>query len=156
MDQLLRQPRGMLVFRDELLGLVRGTLTRGSHQGRALLLEAYDGQPYAYDRHDRSIVVPALHLSLLGGIQPDKLPVLFGHEDDGFAARCLMAWPDVERNPSLLSGTISAEGFEPILRRLLEPPTCLPFQGHPVQLCARSRAISEAAARQWLTTAGYL
>jgi hypothetical protein len=156
MDQLLRQPRGMLVYRDELLGLVRGNLTRGGHQGRALLLEAYDGQPYDYDRHDRSITLPALHLALLGGIQPDKLSALFGREDDGFAARCLIAWPDVERDPTLPSGITLTEGFEPILRRLLELPTCLPFQGHPVQLCARSREISEAAARQWLATARHL
>ncbi|WP_457092853.1 DUF3987 domain-containing protein [Microvirga sp. P5_D2] len=154
-DQLMAQPRGMLVHRDEILGLVRGNLTRGGHQGRAVLLEAYDGQPYDYVRHDRELPVPALHLSILGGIQPDKISTLMGRDDDGFAARCLMAWPDVERDPRLPTGIGSTAGLEPVLRRLLDMPTRLPFQGHPVGLCAKGRETSEKAARTWLAMARY-
>jgi energy-coupling factor transporter ATP-binding protein EcfA2 len=155
MDQLMAQPRGLLVHRDEILGLVRGNLTRGGHQGRAVLLEAYDGQPYDYVRHDRSLPVPALHLSILGGIQPDKISTLMGRDDDGFAARCLMAWPDVERDPRLPTGIVSTVGLAPVLRRLVEMPTRPPFQGHPVGLCAKGRETSEKAARTWLAMARY-
>jgi len=40
------------------------------------------------------IHIPHLTVGVLGSIQPDKLPVVTGGADDGFASRFLWMWPD--------------------------------------------------------------
>jgi hypothetical protein len=95
---LAENPGGLICFRDELSGLF-GSFDQYGGQGsdRAFWLEAYGGRPYRYDRvkDDVAVDVQFCSVSLLGGIQPDRLNrfVLSG-DDDGLAARLLYAWPD--------------------------------------------------------------
>jgi len=74
--ELLEQnPRGLLYFRDELIGLFKRTERAGNEQDRAFLLESWNGDgSHTDDRIGRGTVrTDNLCISLLGGIQPDKL-----------------------------------------------------------------------------------
>jgi hypothetical protein len=102
-EQLARllgdSPSGLICFRDELAGLLGGfDRYGGSGSDRAFWLEAYGGRSYRYDRvglKGESIDIPFCAVSLLGGVQPDRLDsLLLTGDDDGLAARPLYAWPD--------------------------------------------------------------
>jgi hypothetical protein len=96
-------PRGLMVYRDELAGLLEGCSRQGHEGDRSFYLEAWNGQyRYVYDRIGRgTIIIPRLCLSILGGIQPAKLQYLIagtvsGYENDGLLQRFqLMVYPDV-------------------------------------------------------------
>jgi putative DNA primase/helicase len=92
-------PSGLIAFRDELAGLLGGfDRYGGSGSDRAFWIEAYGGRPYRFDRvglKGEAIDIPFCAVSLLGGIQPDRLKsMLLSGDDDGLAARPLYAWPD--------------------------------------------------------------
>ncbi|MFA0349674.1 YfjI family protein [Vibrio sp. 10N.222.55.C6] len=100
---MLRNRTGVLMFRDELSGLL-ATMEQPNRQGdRAFLLEAFNGSgEYAQSRmgrNDIKIIDPTL--SLLGGIQPAKIiPLLASREEgggnDGMIERLtqMMVYPD--------------------------------------------------------------
>jgi hypothetical protein len=76
LGELLRDNhRGMLVFRDELVGLLASWEREGREGDRTFYLEAWNGTAsFDTDRIGRgSIFIPNLCLSVFGGIQPDKL-----------------------------------------------------------------------------------
>lgn len=74
-DILAKSPEGLLVFRDELVGLLASWEKEGREGDRAFYLEAWNGLgSFAIDRVTRgSLFVPTLNLSVFGGIQPEKL-----------------------------------------------------------------------------------
>jgi phage/plasmid primase-like uncharacterized protein len=89
------QPRGILSMRDELAGLL-GNMTRYSNGGtdQPAWLEAYGGRPYRTERMSRTAYAAYFSVSVLGGIQPDKLSsLLLGADDDGMLARFMPVWP---------------------------------------------------------------
>jgi hypothetical protein len=89
-------PKGLLLQRDELAGLIRNFERRGGSD-REFYLESYGGRSYSVDRksHPEPIIIPSLTISIIGGMQPDKMAKLFVDEmDDGFAARFLYSWPN--------------------------------------------------------------
>jgi hypothetical protein len=95
---VLENRKGLLLFRDELAGWL-GALDKygGAGSDRAFYVESYGGRRYAVDRvKDREpIVVPALTLAIMGGIQPDRLhSLLLAGDDDGLVARFIWSWPD--------------------------------------------------------------
>ncbi|HEV2460052.1 MAG TPA: YfjI family protein [Ktedonobacterales bacterium] len=103
-ELLLDNPSGLLVHRDELSGWLR-TLDKQGHEGdRAFYLEAWNGTgSFNVDRIGRgSLAVPALCLSLLGGIQPGPLASYVyaassadNADNDGLLQRFqLLVWPD--------------------------------------------------------------
>jgi putative DNA primase/helicase len=94
---LAGHPRGVLSHRDELAGWLAGFDRYGNGGERAFWLEAFGGRPYVLDRvkHDRPLLIPALTVSVLGGIQPDRLAgALLSGDDDGLSARFLVTWPE--------------------------------------------------------------
>jgi hypothetical protein len=103
-ELLNENPHGLLVFRDELTGLLR-TLDREGHESdRAFYLEAWNGTGrFVYDRIGRgTITIEAACVSILGGIQPGPLSHYLrsaldgGVGDDGLIQRFqLLVWPDV-------------------------------------------------------------
>ena len=105
-ELLNENPNGLLVFRDELTGLLR-TLDREGHEGdRAFYLEAWNGTGrFVYDRIGRGTVeIEAACVSILGGIQPGPLAHYLraalngGVGDDGLIQRFqLLVWPDVSK-----------------------------------------------------------
>lgn len=68
-------PAGLLVLRDELVGLIASWDKEGREGERAFYLEAWNGNAsFDTDRIGRgSIFIPNLCVSIFGGIQPDKL-----------------------------------------------------------------------------------
>lgn len=92
------QPRGLLTYRDELSGWLGSFDRYGSGSGeRGFWLEAYGGRSFVLDRVklDAPLRIPYLTVSVLGGIQPDKLvSTLMAGDDDGLAARMLFTWPE--------------------------------------------------------------
>lgn len=76
LGELLREnPAGMLMLRDELVGLIASWDREGREADRAFFLEAWNGNgSFDTDRIGRgSIFIPNLCVSIFGGIQPDKL-----------------------------------------------------------------------------------
>ena len=100
---LKANPRGVLVFRDELTGFLRNLDREGHEAARAFYLEAWNGGGrFTYDRIGRGTIdIDACCVSILGGIQPGPLSeylngaVRSGSADDGLIQRFqLMVWPD--------------------------------------------------------------
>lgn len=103
LGELLREnPAGLLVLRDELVGLVASWEREGREGDRAFFLEAWNGNgSFDTDRIARgSISIPNLCVSILGGIQPDKLIAYLEQAtralaNDGMLQRFqLMVYPD--------------------------------------------------------------
>jgi DnaJ-domain-containing protein 1 len=74
--EILRDnPDGILYYRDELMGWLRSLEKTGRESDRAFYLEAWNGSgSFSVDRIGRgSLHVPAVCVSILGGIQPGPL-----------------------------------------------------------------------------------
>ncbi len=101
-ELLSANPRGMLIMRDELKGLLASLDQQDKQADKAFYLEGWNGYgSFTYDRMERgSIFVDNVCLSILGGIQPDKLrsylySAMRGADDDGLIQRFqLMVFPD--------------------------------------------------------------
>lgn len=92
---LAGNPHGTLHFRDELAGWLM-SFERYSPGGREFWLEAFGGRPHVIDRKGaaKPLIIPFNGVSVLGGIQPEKLSeCLLSGSDDGLVARFLWAWP---------------------------------------------------------------
>ena len=96
-------PDGLLVFQDELSGLLEALSCQGQEGARGYYLTAWIGhQSYTFDRIGRgTTLIRKLCLSILGGFQPAKLrehiggAVTGGKKDDGLAQRFqLFVYPD--------------------------------------------------------------
>ena len=89
--------KGLLFYRDELSGWF-GNFDRYSGQDgdRAFWIESYGGRSYVIDRVKHNVPIRIQHLlvSVMGGIQPDKLTNLIKGADDGFTSRFLWIWAD--------------------------------------------------------------
>jgi hypothetical protein len=102
-DLLIENPKGILNHRDELSGWFRSLDKQGREGDRAFYLESWNGTgSFDVDRIGRgSIHIPALCLSILGGIQPGPLSnyvyqAVQGEQGaDGLLQRFQLAvWPD--------------------------------------------------------------
>jgi len=102
-ELLCETPRGLLIFRDELVGWLRTMDKDGHENDRSFYLEAWNGNGrYIYDRIGRgTIEIDAACVSLLGGIQPGPLRSYIaqansgGMGDDGLLQRLqMLVWPD--------------------------------------------------------------
>ncbi len=129
-ELLNENPRGLIVFRDELYGFLMSLEKEGHEQDRAFYLEAWNGNgKYTYDRIGRGTIhIDALCLSILGGIQPDRLSSYFSSVlkseggDDGFLSRFqIMVYPNqpkiwklVDRKPNQQARDKASEIFRKI------------------------------------------
>lgn len=105
LGELLRQnPDGLLVYRDEIVSLLK-TLDREEYAAaRGFYLTAWSGSSgYTFDRIGRglNLHIPAACISMLGSTQPGRIAeylrtaVKGGAGDDGLIQRFgLMVWPD--------------------------------------------------------------
>jgi putative DNA primase/helicase len=103
---LLENPNGLLVHRDELVGWLKSLDQYGREGDRAFFLESWNGTgSYTVDRIGRGTLhIPALCLSIIGGIQPGPLRAYVhqattgGCGDDGLLQRFqLLVWPDASK-----------------------------------------------------------
>ncbi len=74
-DMLVHNPHGMLVYRDELIGLLASWEDEGKEGDKAFYLEGWNGTAsFNIDRIGRgSLHIKNLCISVFGGIQPDLL-----------------------------------------------------------------------------------
>jgi hypothetical protein len=110
-NELMRDnPRGLLLFRDELVGLLAGWEKPGHESDRAYFLEGWNGnQGHTDDRIGRgTIYAENVCISLYGGIQPAKLQTCLyqcmrGLQNDGLMQRLqLAAYPDEPKSWKLV------------------------------------------------------
>lgn len=104
LGELLRHnTNGLMVFKDELVGLLRPLDRDENAEAKAFFLQAWNGTgDYTFDRIGRgsNLRVPSLVLSVLGSTQPAKIQpyvdgVVNGTGDDGLLQRfALTVWPD--------------------------------------------------------------
>jgi len=127
LGELLREnPAGMLMLRDELVGLIASWDREGREADRAFFLEAWNGNgSFDTDRIGRgSIFIPNLCVSIFGGIQPDKLIAYLEQAsnalaNDGMLQRFqLLVYPDpvkwewIDRTPNKQARDRAHEVFE--------------------------------------------
>jgi hypothetical protein len=109
LGELLRQnPNGMLVYRDEMLSLLRSLDREDNVEARGFYLTAWNGTDgYTFDRIGRGfdLHIPSVNVSMIGSTQPGRLrdyisgAVRGGGADDGLIQRfSLMVWPDVAKS----------------------------------------------------------
>jgi putative DNA primase/helicase len=95
---------GLLVFRDELVSLLKSLDREDNAEARGFYLTGWNGDsPYTFDRITRgmNLHIPAVCLSLLGSTQPGRIAEYIRHAvrggsgDDGLIQRFgLLVWPD--------------------------------------------------------------
>jgi len=111
LSELLNEnPTGLLMFRDELVGLLSTWEKPGRESDRAFFLESWNGDgSNTTDRIGRgTIFTKNLCLSLFGGIQPAKLTAYLyqsmnGLENDGLLQRLqLLVFPDEVKDWKLI------------------------------------------------------
>jgi hypothetical protein len=109
LSELLNEnPRGILVFRDELTALISGWEKEGREMERGFYLEAWNGkQSYFCDRIGRGTTyTPNMCVSIFGGIQPDKLLTYLNEcrkSNDGMFQRFqMLVYPDEPKNWTLV------------------------------------------------------
>lgn len=119
---LMNNTRGMLVYRDELIGLLKGFEQQGHEGDRAFYLEGWNGRhSYRVDRIGRGeIFIPHLCLSVFGGIQPAKLQdYLFQVKqggNDGLLQRFqLIVFPDDIEDPKTIDQEPNREAAEALI-----------------------------------------
>ena len=127
LGELLREnPAGMLMLRDELVGLIASWDREGREADRAFFLEAWNGNgSFDTDRIGRgSIFIPNLCVSIFGGIQPDKLIAYLEQAsnalaNDGMLQRFQMlvypdptSWKWVDRIPDKRARDLALDIFE--------------------------------------------
>ncbi len=100
---LADNPNGVMVFRDELVSLLKTLDREDNAAARGFYLTAWSGvSGYTFDRIMRGVThIDAACLSLLGSTQPGKLAAYVGRAlgggdgDDGMMQRfSLLVWPD--------------------------------------------------------------
>jgi putative DNA primase/helicase len=95
-------PRGVIQFKDELLGLIRGLdqYKGGKGSDRQFYLSGWSGEPYAYRRKgtQEDVLLPRPFLSVVGSIQTDLLGEIADGREDGLADRFLYLYPERVRS----------------------------------------------------------
>jgi Protein of unknown function (DUF3987) len=95
-------PQGILLFRDELQGWLKSMNKKGQENARAFYLETWNASAnFTSDRIGRGVIhIPAMCLSVFGGIQPGPIASYVSRmrsgddNDDGFLQRFqVMVWP---------------------------------------------------------------
>lgn len=118
-------PRGLLVFRDELIGLLAKWDREDGADERAYFLEGWNGNgSYTDFKIGRGLTeAPQICISLLGGIQPDKLR-RYLHQaqkgnNDGLMQRLQLAvWPDEPESWKLIDTTPNKAARERVFKIL--------------------------------------
>ena len=135
-DALEGNPQGLLNAHDEVAGWL-GNFERYSGDARAFWLQSWTGAQWTVDRKGRAagpLILPFTGVSVLGGIQPDKLAsVMLSGDDDGMAARFAYFWPD--KVPFRRPRQLADKGrLDRLLRRLAGLAWAADQHGGPVAM----------------------
>lgn len=101
-------PRGIVLYKDELTAWIRGMdqyKTGGKGTERQMYLSCWSNEPFSVERKSNDDGIPVTvrrpMLCVMGGIQPDMLPMLSDSmgRSDGFVDRILFCYPKWFRRP---------------------------------------------------------
>lgn len=123
-ELLAKNPRGLLLFHDELAGLLASWNKEGHETDRAFYLQAWNGSGHYFtDRISRGTIrIDNVCISILGGIQPTVLrkylySLLNGFANDGLFQRFqLLAYPDPVKNWKLVDQLPNKEAMEQVFQ----------------------------------------
>jgi hypothetical protein len=118
-------PRGILMKKDELAGWVEacGQYKGGKGDERQQNLSLWSGDNIVINRKGDGkipLVIDNPHFNVVGGIQPEKVHVLIGKDDDGLSYRFLYCWPpkvDEKADTPSVSFDVR-KGYEEMCERL--------------------------------------
>ncbi len=123
---LADNPRGMLLFVDEMAAWVEGfdCYRNGRGGDRSFWLQVDNGGPYDRPRANEEATqrVPNLSMSIIGLTQPDKMHALAGKglAEDGFIQRTFAVnLADAPRPVDEAPDTAAADAYTNLVRRLL-------------------------------------
>ena len=138
------RPSGMVVICDELAGLFANMSRYSNGSDREFWLESWNGKPYIVERMGRDpVVLDHLLVSVVGGLQPDKLVRSFEGDADGMYARIAFSWP-AEPTYKPLSND-SAENEPLIINALTRLIEDLPLTTEDGQFVSSSIPLSQEA-----------
>ncbi len=157
-------PQGLLLFRDELIGLFATWEKDGHEADRAFYLESWNGdRPYTSDRIGRGTVfIDNLCVSLFGGIQPSKLTgylyqAMRGRNNDGLVQRLqILVYPDEPRDWTFVDTPINVQAKEQAYR-VVERLAAMDFRQHGAFVEETQRPYyrfdeqAQAVFNEWLT-----
>lgn len=142
-ELLKENPRGLLLYRDELSGFMKKLDKEGHDSDRSFFLETWNGNgAHTVDRIGRGTVrVENLCLSIFGSIQPAVLSkwihdaVNHTGKDDGFIQRFqMMVWPDVSKVYTHVDRLEDKEAKERFMSLLTRLSTLASTAGHNLEL----------------------
>jgi hypothetical protein len=137
--------RGLLLYRDELSGWYQSLnqYKNGKGSDRAMWLEAYGGRSYTVDRvreKGESISIERFSVSVIGGIQPDKILEMARSSQDGLVERFIPFWPG-KKEYTFPEQVANMEDVKHIFQSILD----LGFdaEGNPVDLPLSEEALAK-------------
>lgn len=159
---LNENPRGILIFRDELIGLLTSWDKPGRETDRAFFLEAWDGLgEFSTDRIGRGTInTQNLCVSILGGIQPAKLAAYLAQakdplENDGLIQRFqLLVYPDepewqlVDEKPDIFARNRAYEVYKTLAEMNFEQYGATPGKKRPYFVFSED---AQKSFNAWLT-----
>ena len=127
---LSRDPSGSLMVHDELAGWFDSFERYSSGSSRAFYLSCWNGGPFSKDRVAKGAQDPAaeihvdnLALSILGGIQPDKLAKLRDLTSDGLLQRFLpVLMPSAKRGDEYHPVAGAEADYEVLIKAINDAP----------------------------------
>lgn len=153
LDELEEGCDGRVVVNHELTSVLALGSGAGALKTRAILLQAFDGEPYTKrTKANGRTVVPALHIAIIGATQPDRIMLLAGKARDGLVPRFLWYVPDVTPHAEMAVGPGDIQAFEDALVRLIriEPAQDAGGYSRRIILLDEARSPLEAASERWI------
>lgn len=158
-SELRIAPAGVLLYRDELAGLIASYdqyRSGGKGSDRAAWLEMYQHRPIDIARKtgdDRMIYVPRPFVAIVGTIQPARFRELVGDQDDGLSPRFLLCYPDtpiLESSHAYVNEDVE-DAYETLIRGLLALPYDKDARATAlsVEAMQRYRELNDAFRREW-------
>lgn len=129
-------PRGLLMFRDELNGWINSLNQYRKGSDLEFWLSVWSNQSVKVNRIGRdSLYIRKPFVSVIGGIQPAILNgfATDGRSDNGFLARILFAWPDEMKKPyesNISPDPTVFEEYRRIIANLHKLPHNFDEEGH--------------------------
>lgn len=151
-EELSVDQAGRMLVTHELAGTIGYLGSSQPARSRALFLQGYDGNPVIVStKSEGRRIIPVVLLSVLGAVQPSRLPFLMRHGDDGFAARFFWVYPDVEPIAALGNDPGPIDVLMTILSDLQAIKPATDEQGYSavVPLANEARLPLETAAARW-------
>lgn len=151
-EELSTDQMGRMFVTHELPATIGYLASSQSASSRGRFLQTFDGNPLAVASKSEGLkVVPAMLLTVLGAVQPRRLPYLMKGADDGFASRFLWIYPDADPISLLSEDAGPVDVLMMVLSTLQATTPARDERGYSavVPLAPEARALLEEASAKW-------